>query len=274
MRKRKHNRARVLVISDLHANSTVAPWPADCPVQDGGRYEPNPFQAYLNECWADLVEAAGRMGGPTLVINGDLINGIHPRDGQVVSANASIQAAAADMLLRPLVAQCGKLYITRGTEWHESKLSDDVERLAKGLGAVPNPASGSYTWPKLLLEVGGKVISFAHHIGVSGVATYEASVVLRELLMEVLEYTRTYGQDAPALRLMVRSHRHRSIEIGAPPNLRALITPGWQLKTAYVDAKAVNSMPHIGYTVVDDAGEDFAITRRLYPLPLPHVEVA
>jgi len=265
---------RVLVLSDLHAGSALAPWPADCPLAEGGRHSPNKFQTYLNDCWADMLDTARSLKPAAIVLNGDLVQGCHAdRDGQLVTTNPAIQARAALMLLEPLAACTKRLYVVRGTEWHEGKTSDHVEQLAHTLGAIANPATGTHTWPSLNLAFGKSIVSFAHHIGTSSIPFYTATVPQRELLAQILEYAMAYGADAPRLRCIVRSHRHRYVAVKPRPGLLAVVTPAWQYKTAYAEAKVPALLSDTGYIVLELQGNDIEHRARLYPNPLPHAEV-
>ena len=134
---------RILVVSDLHVGSTVGLWPGRHRIEGGGTYEANKFQRWLYRCWRDLIDSVD--DSPILVINGDIIQGLNHRDGQLISSNISDQTAAAQTLLQPLVAKCSRLLVIRGTEWHEGKASEDVELLAKSLGAEADPDAGQYT---------------------------------------------------------------------------------------------------------------------------------
>jgi hypothetical protein len=270
---------RTVVISDLHAGSVVGLWPEGCPLEGGGYYVLNKFQAWLLECWQVMLDEIGRMRPrPVLVLNGEPIQGVNKKDGQLITSNKGVQVNAARMLLEPAVRAARRYYQIRGTEWHEGKAAEDVEALAESLGAVRNPTTQQYTWWELFLALApedpdGPVVHFAHHIGASSVPWYESTVPLRDMLMFLAELWRFFGKAAPNVRMVVRSHRHRYIHVDVPPNLRAVVTPGWQLKTAFSYKRAGAMLPIVGYVVIEYDGQEIIVRKRTFPLPAEYVHV-
>ena len=103
---------------------------------------------------------------------------------------------------------------------------------------------------------------------------YEATVPLRDTLMLLAELWRFYGERAPNVRMVVRSHRHRFIHVNAPPDIHVAVSPCWQLKTAFSHKRASSMLPQIGYIVIEWDGFDLVVKPRIYELPELHVEVA
>lgn len=279
----------MVVLSDLHVGSTVGLWPGAHRVEGGGEYRANVYQQWLMECWGQmLAEVASFRPRPIVVVNGDSIQGVNYKDGQLITNKVDVQVRAAFVLLEPLRKLAREFYMVRGTEWHEGKSAEHVEGLAESLRAKPDPSSGQFTWWEIYLglpslaEMGGDgdaeqehkpVIHFAHHVGVSSVPWYEATVPLRDTLMLLAELARFYGDRAPDVRMVVRSHRHRFIYVLAPPDIHVAVTPAWQLKTAFAHKKASSMVPEIGYFVVEWDGQDLVVKPRIYALPDQHVEV-
>lgn len=282
----KKSTRRVVVLSDLHVGSTVGLWPGAHPVEGGGEYTANVYQMWLLECWrAMLAEVEAMRPKPVVVVNGDAIQGVNYRDGQLITNKTEIQVRAAYELLAPLRKCAREFYMVRGTEWHEGKSSEFVELLAQSLSAKTDPSSGQYTWWEIYLglpsaaEMGREgaaehkpVIHFAHHVGISSVPWYEATVPLRDTLLLLAELARFYGDRAPDVRMVVRSHRHRFIYVLAPPDIHVAVTPAWQLKTAFAYKKAASMVPEIGYMIVEWDGQDLVVKPRIFALPDQHVE--
>jgi len=265
---------RLAWFSDLHVGSTVGLWPGKHRIEGGGTYEANAYQKWLYECWQDAVAEIQSLDGPVIgVLNGDVIQGVNMRDGQLITNKIDIQVQAAQKLLAPLIERFDKFYMIRGTEWHEGKASEHVEILGQLLGAEPDPASGQYSRWEMYLEVAPDVvIHTAHHIGTSSVPWYEATVPLRELLMQLAELSRFFVDKAPQVKLVMRSHRHRGIGVWAPPDIQVYVTPAWQLKTAFAHKRATATLPQIGYMLVEWDGTDLTVKPRVYPLPPPDIE--
>lgn len=264
----------ILAVSDLHVGSTVALWPEACAVEDGGHYIGSKWQRWLMRCWKDMLKRVKALDEPPLlVLNGDLLQGANPRDGQLVTNTWAKQALAAEALLKPLVALCSGCYVIRGSEYHEGASSQHIEQLAKALGAKAKTSTEQYSHWELYLDLDGRVIHFGHSIGVSSIPHYEATVPLRDTLMLIAELHRFYGKAAPDLQMVVRSHRHRYIHVDAPPALHAVVTPAWQLKTSFVYRKGVPMLPQVGYVLIGTDEDGLTVRRRIYPLPALRVEV-
>lgn len=275
------SKRRIVPLSDLHVGSTVGLWPGRHRIEGGGIYEANKFQQWLLECWHEAVDEIARMRPkPVVVINGDPIQGVNMRDGQLVTPQKNIQADACYTLLEPVAKAARRFYMIRGTEWHEGKAADDVEQLAQRLGAVQNPSTQQWTWAELYHNLGepredeeSPVLHFAHHIGKSSVPWYESTVPLRDMLLFLAELWRFFGKAAPNVKMTVRSHRHRFIHVDVPPNLHALVTPGWQLKTAFGYRVASSMLPIIGYSIIEYDGYEIIVRKRIFPLPPEYVHV-
>lgn len=267
---------RLVILSDTHVGSTVGLWPGAHAIEGGGEYSANEYQRWLLKCWQEMIsEIASFEHKPTIVMNGDPVQGTSYRDGQLITNKTDIQQRAAEEMFKPLRALAARWFQVRGTEWHEGKAAEHVELLAKALDAERDPSSGQWTWWELYLALGkgGPVVQIAHHVGVSSVPWYEATVPLRDTLMLLAELWRFYGERAPNVRMVVRSHRHRFIYVNAPPDIHVVVTPAWQLKTAFAHRRASAMLPQIGYVVIEWDGADLMVKPRLFELPDLHVEV-
>jgi len=263
----------VVVLSDLHVGSTVGLWPPRYAIEDGGVYEANVYQTWLYKCWQDALDEIRRLRPSVVVLNGDVIQGVNARDGQLVCSTVSAQCAAALELLKPLRKMTQRLFVVRGSEWHEGRSSEHVELLARELGAECSSATGQYSRWELYLDLGDKITAhFAHHVGRSSVPLYEATVPLRDMLIQLVELYRTYGQHMPDVRLVVRSHRHRYVHVDTTPWLHVVVTPSWQLKTSYAHKLVTSLLPQIGYVIVEVRDKELLVRPRLYALPTARVE--
>lgn len=286
------NPFRMALIGDTHVGSSVALWHPDTPLAEGGRYKLNKQQVLLLYCWEDMLARVERLNPDIGIHLGDIIHGDSPREGQLITRQPDEQADGALLLMEPFIKNVQKFYILKGTEWHEGRAAKDVNRLAKELGAVRSKLTEHYARWDLLLRMPGSpsrevftaegvktpfsvpapVIHFAHHIGVSSVPWYEATVPLRDTLMYLAGLVRNYGEWAPNVRMVVRAHRHRFVHVHAAPDVHALVVPSWQFKTAFVHRRMSAAIPQIGWVMVEWDGMDFVVKPRIYQLPAPHVE--
>jgi hypothetical protein len=226
---KKAKKKYVLVFSDTHIGSTIGLWPKGVVSESGHKLEPNKFQEWLWECWQDMLKWARERtkgGDVTVVFNGDIIEGIHHKTVEIMSANLSDQYTAADMVFSPLKDTGARFYMVRGTRCHSGSAEITVGRK---LGAVVDDATGQPAWDYLKLNINGCVTSFAHHCSTSSRKHLQAtqhSVMISDENQRAAEIGHT-----PA-RVVCRAHRH---EFGIFDNGRTMscVTGPWQGLTEY-----------------------------------------
>ncbi len=251
----------IVVISDLHTGCGLSLLhPAGALLDDGGRYMPSKLQLKLYKVWQDFWHnwvPKVTHGEPFIVVNnGDAIDGVHHNSTTQWSHNLKDQIDHAYTLMKPVVDACeGRYFHIRGTEAHSGKSGTFEEQLARRLGAIPNE-EGQHARYELWLRFHGKLIHFLHHVGTTSSSAHESSAVNAELSAMYSEAGR-WHKEAPTF--VVRSHRHRSIEIRLPAShgneivyATVFVTPCWQLKTAYAYkiAGARISTPQIGGSLI------------------------
>lgn len=254
MAKKKAEQIKnIIVISDTHCGCKLGLCSPDgVYLDDGGKYLPSVMQLkvwnWWEEFWNDWVPKATK-GEPFVVVhNGDAIDGVHHNSTTQISHNLEDQGTLAYNILKPVVEKCeGRYYHIRGTEAHVAKSGREEENLAKALGAIPNEF-GQYARWELWIEMGGYLVHFLHHIGTTASSAHESSAVNSEMSAMFNEAAR-WELNKPSV--IVRSHRHRSIEVRIPTKhgySTGVVTPAWQLKTpfTYKIAGARLAPPQIG----------------------------
>lgn len=228
------SRKRVLLaaVSDLHVGSTVALCPpGGIVLEDGGRYEPNPAQAWIWAQWLKFRDAlAGyRKAGwkVILIMNGEFIDGRHHDSTQLASASPEIMAAAAIDVFLPMMRVCDVLYVTRGTEAHSGHGAASDFAIARELGAVRDTESGQCAAYQWRIDVGGVIVDAAHHVSGGSRMTTRGNNIRAEMQDALL------ANVAPDI--MIRSHVHNYADTGRMfwPK-QACVTPAWKLKDAFV----------------------------------------
>jgi hypothetical protein len=223
---------------------------------------------YWDDFWGKFVPRQIRGAKKVIVVlNGDLIDGFHHNTINIATNSIDKQRAAAIEVLTPL-KKFGQIFITRGTEAHSGPGSEAEEAIAKALGCAKNEA-GEYAQWQHWLDVDDVVFQFAHHIGVTSSAAYESSAPMREMVAGLVEAAQW---DKPLPDVFVRSHRHRFIPLSIPSyrgRIHAVITPGWQLRTPFVERIDRMRMPHIGGVVFRVDNNRCEIEEKIYPLPDP-----
>lgn len=210
-----------------------------------------------------------------VAINGDTLDGRHHGSTHQVSQNLADQQEIAYRCLAPIVDKAqGRVWMIGGTEAHVGSSAEAEEMLAKRLG-VRQDSNGHCVRYELWKEVGSALLHLSHHIGVSGSNAYESSAVMRELSEAYVEAGRWNDRAPDAI---VRSHRHRDMEIKIPAaNGYALgvVTPAWQLKTpfSFKVAGGRQAQPQIGGVVLNHGDEDNIYCRHFVKhLDRPEVE--
>lgn len=252
----------VVIISDTHFGCRLGLCPkSGAELDDGGIYLPSRLQkiswAWWEEFWSDWIPKVTKREPYYLVHNGDVIEGVHHGSTTQISHNIKDQRNLAVKVLRPRVNRSEDYFSIRGTPAHVGQSSTEEEQVAQELGARPNQ-DGQHSRYELWLKLGQHAIHFLHHVGTTSSSAHESSAVNAELAAEFVEAAR-WGEVPPSV--IVRSHRHRAIEIRLPARkgyVTAAVTPAWQLKTpfAFKVAGARLAPPQLGGMVIrlDDQG--------------------
>jgi hypothetical protein len=261
----------VIVVSDLHCGSSLGLTAEQrMPMAEGGGYDPSRFQLDVAKAWKDFfkVHVPKVTRGAkkrVLCVNGDIIDGAHHNTVALATNNLQIQETWAISLLKEAAKGFDEVYCTLGTEAHTQPGGQSDERIAVAIGAVKNDDGMSASWQQWL-DVDGIVINIAHHIGTTSSAAYESSAVMREMVAALVEAGQ-WEQRLPDV--IIRSHRHRFIRIAIPSakgEIQAAVSPGWQLRTPYVERIDRMRLPHIGGLVLLVEDKECLIKAKIYPL--------
>ena len=279
LKKEKRRINNIVVISDTHCGCRVGLCPPEgATLDDGGRYMPSKLQlkmwSYWREFWDKWVPEACHHEPFILVHNGDIVDGVHHNSTTQISHNLEDQAEIAYNCLAPIVDRAAAYYQIRGTEAHVGNSAVDEERLAKRLGAKRNQ-QGQYARYDLWLKLGDRLIHFLHHIGTGGSSAYEATAIGKEMVESFVEAARWKEQPPD---VTVRSHRHRNYEVRMPTANGygiSVVTPAWQLKTAYAFkiAGARLSPPQLGGIVIRFGDQDLYTRHRVWTIGRSQAEI-
>jgi hypothetical protein len=246
-----------IVISDLHCGSRLGLLSAKGFTPDqGGRVLQSRLQEVVwrwwLEMWSEWVPVATKGEPFGIILNGDGIDGEPHGCTALISSNPADQQKIALDILYPLMGVCdGRFKWVRGTEAHVGKSGSSEEMAAKDLGAVPDRDGMSARF-SLWQKVGSGLAHVMHHVGTTSSSAHEASAVNAEMTAEYIEAAR-WGERPPDV--IVRSHRHRCIEVRIPTGrgfATATVTPGWELKTpfSYKIAGARIAPPQFGAVLI------------------------
>lgn len=253
-----------MLLSDLHVGSTVGLWPKDFVSNEGNPIGQNRFQEWLWECWEDMLCWAQRTIGDDkfdLVVNGDLVDGIHHKTLQVMTPDPGDQTTAVKQVLGFLAETCNNLHIIKGTEVHTR---NDEVRIGYALGGTQNPENAQHAWDTLDLTAHGCLYNFAHHISVTSRTYLEAGA--HSIALGNLTHSRARcGKPVP--KVMCRGHRHRH-GIWEDGNQTSVITGAWQGLTRFGYKVVPDAVPQPSAVIFDhrglEEGDSPLIHRRVY----------
>ena len=268
----------LICISDTHCGCRAGLCPDDPIRLDGGGFyssseEQKKMYAAWRRFWDEWIPEVTYGEPYAVVVNGDALDGVHHGTKTQISQNHADQATIAMEIFEPIVEACeGRFYMTRGTEAHVGKSGEMEEGLARALGAIPDEA-GNHSRYEIFLRMGNGLIHALHHIGTTGSSHYESTAVMKELTESYTESGR-WGDDPPDV--VVRSHRHRHLEVRVPTKLgygMVFVTAGWQLKTplTYRIAGGRLTTPQIGGSLIRQGKTDLYTRHKVWRMERPVV---
>lgn len=270
----------IVVVADTHIGCRMGLMhPDGAALDDGGKVVPSPAQrkiwAVWEYFWGAWVPKHTRGEPYAVVFNGDATEGVHHNAVTQWSHNDVVdQVNHAVKVLRPIRDKAAQYFHIRGSTAHAGQSGMLEETLAKELGAEPlvveldGVEGKQFARWELYKRIGstngegGVTIHILHHIGTTGSQHYESTALMKEFIEALVEAAR-WGY--PPLGGIVRSHRHRAMQIRIPAKFctlpdageaTAVITAGWQLKTPFAHriAGARVSQPQFGGTLVSCHG--------------------
>lgn len=200
---------KLVVVSDLHVGSTLGVLHPGFKTLEGNSVGQNPIQKWLWKAWKHLweVEVPSFVGKDkfAVVINGDLVEGIHHGTKQVISPDFGDHVRAVQQVLVPVTKLApAHIFITEGTESHTRNSETTIGEI---IGAEQDPATERYAFPRLDLNIAGAHCVFFHHIGTTTRPYLEGSSLSTMLGVERQEAARS-GTKIPLVIGCAHRHRH------------------------------------------------------------------
>ncbi len=228
----------MVIVSDTHAGYKYGLVPPAWRATGGEKVDATlKFQKYLYDCWADFVKRCPRC--EILVINGDAIHGEDRKDIalNVVSSDMFEQAQMFIELVKPLRKKCDRVWLLKGTPYHEGRGADVVEWIGKEIGAERWQA-GRYSGYSLYINWHGLTFGFAHHQTRGWI--YAAGAGDRTAWLQ----QSAEGQGKlPKADVLVRSHLHMQRVVWARDKW-IIATPGWTVVSPFAAKVMEHSRAH------------------------------
>ena len=252
----------LVLFSDLHVGSTTALFPEGFITKTGNGILLNPYQKWLLACWHEAQRYVAKVCAEDpygLVLNGDVIEGIHHKTTQIVSASVEDQFSAAIKLLEPVVQKADYTFMVNGTECHTGDLEDSI---AGVLEAVKNPETKRHSFDRLTLDIHGVRCVFRHHIAGATRRSLAASALGVQLAEEQVEAALN-GEKVPSV--ICAAHRHKFSWYEDESGL-CLVTPPWQLLTRHGHKVVSAARTKCGVVILDWRGLPIGSKPRVHSL--------
>lgn len=242
---------RFLLLSDLHCGSTKALCPPNFPLADDGYWGQTQKQAWIWDRWCEFGEWATRNLGADpwgMIVNGDLIEGVHHKTKEVIHYDTGVHIAAAAAVLAPFAKRAARVFVTKGTEAHTGHTSEIA--IGAMIGAVPDPNHDNDTihaaedWQ---IQAGTHLMSVWHHCSATSREWLESSEYSRFISHEQLQCSRA-GHPVPSI--FVRAHRHVP-GVFQSPSGTAIVTPAWQILTRFGRKAVPGARCFVGGCIID-----------------------
>lgn len=243
---------KLVVISDLHCGSSVGLCPPEFEydIDEGMAIKANRAQLHLWDQWIDFTESwlPSILGDSAycLLVNGDLVDGLHHRSTQVHS-DEIVHSRIAEHVLMPLAEKAERVFISKGTEAHTHSYESAI---AAKLGCDYHSATNTYAPNHILLEMGGLTISAQHHITASSRSWLGGYALLASLVDEQYRAA-SRGHTIPDI--IIRSHRHVYASFSNSAGM-CIVTPPWQMLTRFGRMVTKDMVSECGGLVLDFAG--------------------
>lgn len=248
-RKKDTDVKKVVVISDLHVGSTLGLLPPGFVTHEGNEIIPNKIQKWLWDCWSDIWInwLPSRIQGQdwVLVVNGDLVDGVHHGTTQIISNDVGDHVRACQLAMEmPLRMRPTRLYITEGTESHTRNTEAAI---GKAVGSEIDKSNNRHAFEKLYLSCHGNLCCFFHHMPTTSRPYLEAGAMSIVLGVARQEAARN---NMPIPSVVCCAHRHRHGHFSDGCGMLAVTGP-WQALTRYGMRVVPSAVPSPSCIVLD-----------------------
>lgn len=251
----------IIVVSDLHINSTIGLLAPSVKLGDGQEVVHAPHQAWQWSCFNDFL-ATRKYGRVVTIINGEIADTLHHKTTQLISNDLPSIVDMALATLEPLTSISEKIIVTKGTEAHSGLGSHLDELIAREIGAETLGTNDhAHWWAEFMVE--GVRFDVAHHPRFGGGSYHTSHNTAGKLAADAMMYCSKF--DKPCPDVVIRSHNHTFSDSGLNYPVRAFVTPAWQLGTHYSHRLGFGGklMP-IGGLFIYVCGEQYHVVPKTY----------
>jgi hypothetical protein len=206
--------------------STLALWPRNHQ-HSGGEHKLAGYQEWLLDKFNGMVEGLPRLDA--VIINGDLLDGENQRQSGrgCITSDPADQAAAAIALLQPLRKKCRRIFLVRGTAYHEGASHEGLEYVGSELKCERWGAGNRYSDLVLERSWRGHLINATHHM--TGGMIYPLGGANRTAMFAAIAEA---DKGVPRADIIVRAHTHTD-GVGFVNGRWIIFLPCWSFVTPY-----------------------------------------
>lgn len=232
----------VLVLNDTHCGSDCALLPERVILDNGhsiGHGE-NKKLEFLWRAWLDMREEFARLAGAdpfTLVLNGDIIEGVHHGTDEVLAAKASDHLNIAKEAIGPFIEMADKVVVTKGTQCH----TQDWESVLCREYGLPDAKNFQQ------FKVNNVLVDVRHHMSCAARVDAESGALAKVMANAVAQCNRAQYETP---RVFLRGHRHLTGDYC--DGYQMIVVPGaWQYLTRYGFKVVPDSIPRFSAYALD-----------------------
>ena len=229
----------IVPVGDPHCGSRFGLMPPIMRTNDGASVMQNRLQDFSWRKWQHATNTwLPKILGDckwALVLMGDLVEGRHHANMELVDHDITVHSRIAQQVLAPLAEQADEVFCIRGTECHARTVESEI---AEDLGATVDPDTDDHCWEQLQIKTHGILCHFKHHISVPGRPWTRGGHLVRAINQEQLKAIEL-GHTPP--RVVVRAHCHQFDFVESTYGLAMSIGP-WQMMTRF--ARRVTQASH------------------------------
>jgi len=141
MARKKESPEFLVLFGDTHIGSDIGLWPEGICNDKGAELPPSPFQRWLMECWNiawdEKVPAITGGAAYSVVMMGDVIEGLHHRTTELMHPGIEVQYEAAFNVLGEVSRRADKIWMIEGTDVHTKRAEATI---GASIGAQENPS--------------------------------------------------------------------------------------------------------------------------------------
>ena len=260
----------IVLLSDLHVNSTTA-LSLPTVMKDDGRTERySKPQKFIYDSWVKTIQRIEEISKSEDVITifcGDIADmKCKYKSFQTITNNPTFIKNHTIELIEPVCNISNAVYFIRGTQAHTGESSYIEEDIASDFSnTVPNIELNAMSWYYLKLKVDNIKFDISHSTNMSGIPWMKHNAVLQLASKILFDYSNR-GEELPDL--VIRGHVHRGSDSYDAFRVRAITLRGFTFADEYINTFSLGNIGEIGATIIHTKkNKKYEVEKLNYDLP-------